>query len=389
MLQFSRSSFYLMLYLLPVFIVNVDLGPTGEFFLRGQFLLYPLLIILFSYKEADLNILKPFLVLELLFSIYGVGYSFFGGQEYILDSFIGAQIFLMYFLATYVILRSVEAPIIIDAFDKIVLILIVMVFISTVIWKFTGLYFLADDGYGYFRPHALLSEPSALTPFLAYGLSSFLLKADYIRAMLVLIAILMVGSIIAIFVSLVVLILAYIYHFNIFKKIVLLILSLVALVFFYEYVINFDSIGGSVFDSQMARLRQALLSFESLGESGYNPRVATTMDMLGYSAEKSVGLWFGFGPLSDKFLPFSMIAHSAPSLPLLLFFNFGLIAVVVFVIWLFYGLITRDVKNKTNLLFVCLGVSSLVNSAQGLLIYQLVFLLGFLPKGAKNEIPSS
>ena len=387
--QVSREYFFLILYLLPVFIVNVDFGPSGEIFLKGQFLLYPLLIIFFYFRGGDSNILKLFLMLELLFLPYGIGYSFWGEQEYILDSFIGAQILLMYFLASYVIFRSVEAPTVIITIDKVVLIMVAIVFVSFVIWKLTGVYILADDGYGYFRPHAFMSEPSALTPFLAYGLSAFLLKADYVKALVVLVAILMVGSIIAVFVSALVMALAYIYHVNIFKKVALIIVTVFALIFSYEYVIEFYPSGGTVFDSQLARLRLALLSFESLGESGYNPRVATTLDVIRYSAEQPLGFWFGFGPLSDKFLPFSPIAHSAPSLPLFIFFNFGFVAMAVFVIWVFYNLITRDVKNKINLLFVCLAVSSLVNSAQGLLIYQLVFLLGFLHKENKNEVSSS
>jgi len=389
--QVIKGSPLLFLYFFPIFIVNIDLGSIGEVFLRSQFILYPLIVAYFYYKKKDPVILFGFIFGIVVFSLYGISYVLGDKYEYILDSFIGGVVLLMYLLVSLVIYRATEEnrDTLLYVLDKFILYSVVFIFSSYLIWSLTGLHVLADDGYGYFRPHAFMSEPSALTPFLAYAFSASILNKKHLQAFFVLVAIFVAGSIIALFVSVIVLMLSYFYNLKLLKKIILVSAVSLCIMFMYDYILNYYSLGGSVYDSQMARLRQALLSFESLGQEGYNPRVATTVDMVAYLLQEPIGFLLGHGPLSDKFLPFSDVARSAPSLPMVMFFNFGFISMCVLLIWVVKGILACDVKDKINLLFVCLAISSLVNSAQGLLIYQLVFLLGFMNKGKSREIPST
>ncbi|WP_145926221.1 hypothetical protein [Thalassolituus oleivorans] len=315
----------------------------------------------------------------MLFYLLILSFNFGAYQVNLLGSWI---VYLLYFLATYsivLVVKDVGWKVFKDVFEVYVAGVVVLILLSFFIWKISGVYFLADDGYGYHRPHALLSEPSACALFLSYALLVSYYRKRYVCVLLAFVAIAISGSILAVIISLAVYIYGYLKERSVLYVIFFLFVIMSLLYFGYYFVLDYSPSGGGL-DSQILRIRQAIISIESFGEDGYNPRLNTTIDMLMYM-DLFFSSWFvGFGPGADTYLPFSEVASSGSSLITVLLFNFGLIGMFGYLLLILHLL--RKVASGTDFWFFTVAsfLTTSLNSAEGLLIYQLMLfsvLLGF------------
>lgn len=367
------------LFLLPIFFVNIDLGSEGEFFLKFQFILYPLLCLyLIQVGLIKIYHLAAFLVVVISVSSIYLPYYFYHDINNIFNSFFYCTLFFFYvfisiFMGKAMFIKGFESSFF-DKFDKLVWISIGTIYLSYFLYLLTGFYFLADDGYGLFRPHAFFSEPSALAPFIAYTIISSLMKMNVKKLLLALPALYLLTSLISFLTLAFSLLFVFIRRRGALFQIVALVLSFLLILIAYYYIMNYVPTGEGVLDSQTIKLKRGIEAVVYSGQEGYNPRYNTLMDLIGYLDVHERNL-IGFGPLSDNFVNFSEIAASASTIYLMIYFNFG------FVVLLFFTLLTLcifkvDLKkaSRLDLLLVCFLINAAINSAQGILIYQIVFI---------------
>jgi len=364
------------LYLIPIFISNIDLGPAGEVFLKLQFVCYPIMIALYflGRPNNESKWLLLFLTFICVFYWMIIRFSYSGLS---LDSLQKSIIFSLYVSASYVLYYLFKSNVteFINILTKFVSVTVVLIYVSFFVWKLTGIYFLADDGYGFFRPHGLMTEPSAVTAFLSFLLVWSLLSKQYFYGAFVVGAVVLSGSVLALLISFISLIYFMITSRSVLFKLMFLVLGMLAIHYLYFFVLEYVPTGTSFADSQILRLKHAIISIMYLGEEGYNPRLNTLMDSIDYMSNNQVSYIFGNGPGSDSFIEFSDIARSSPMLPVYMLFNFGATGLMLYSYYVIkYGFL-RFEFNKLNVLFVCLIFTTLINSAQGLLIYQLVLLM--------------
>ena len=387
-LKTNSNTIMTLLYLTPIFINNIDLGPNGEHSLRLQALTYPALI-LFHLSISGINkrLLIPTILLFLAFTLYSPIYLFGEFDSYSNEYLKSCITLTIYFISTIIFIQKaksnpIETIIIVDYFCKATALLVIISFIT---YHASGIYILADDGYGFFRPHALMSEPSAMSFVLAYGLTTSLRERKLLIILVYLCAIAASGSLIVILTSLAAIFIYYYRSSPSILKILILLISVTAFYVSINYVLNFTRTDG-IFDNQIIRLKAGFESIFALSNEGYNPRMNATIEAIKFVNADAYKIIFGYGPLSDTYLPFGITAGSAPSLPLTIFFNFGIIGLIIFIVWVLRKINMRSSTYKESALFSSLLVACVLNSAQGLLIYQLLF--AFAPYEKKSDIVS-
>lgn len=381
MMLIRLPKFLIFLYLFPIFVTNLDMGPSGELFFRSQFLFYPIVILIVQSVYGGKGVFYFSFFFIFLMLVYMVLISInFGGYQF--DLLGGWIVYLLYILATYSVVQVVK-DIGWEEFQSIfnlyVVVVVILILSSFLIWKITGFYFLADDGYGYHRPHALFSEPSACAFFLSYGFLYSYFSRHYLNTFIVALAVAITGSILAVIILFLVYVYGYLKERSVFHWIFVSFIAFVLFYVGYNFILDYSPSGGGL-DSQVLRVRQAIISVETFGESGYNPRLNTTIDMFDFMRKFEWSWLIGFGPGADTYLPFSVTASSGSSLITVLLFNFGLLGLSVYI---FLALkILSKLAGGTGFWFytVCIFLTTALNSAQGMLIYQLmlfIILLGF------------
>lgn len=371
--------FLFFLYLFPIFVANIDMGPAGEIFLRSQFIIYPFIIltVLSLYESKKLILFFTFSVLLLIFYVVMLLFGYLEGEFKILMSWLIYLLYILTTIAIAIVAKSTGWHEFRNIFEVYIVGVVVLIFLSYIVWKSFGVYFLADDGYGYHRPHALFSEPSACSLFLCYGFLKSYSTRQYFNAFFVLVAIFISGSLLALIIAFLVFIYKYLNDRPAIYVLVFLTIVFSFIYVGYDQLVNYSPTG-AMWDSQILRLRQAVISIETLGEDGYNPRLNTAVDMFVFMNEVPLSWLIGFGPGADTYLPFSDVASSGSSIITLLLFNFGFACLVAY--FIFTVILINRIVGGTSFWFFAVSVFSTtaLNSAQGLLIYQLILFVLFL-----------
>jgi hypothetical protein len=273
--------------------------------------------------------------------------------------------------------------------DRLIELSIFLILASKFIHAVSGVYFLADDGYGEFRPHALLSEPSAMAPFFAYYIVKCLYFGKHFSALIAGLALLIIFS----WISLITFILLF---FTILMRRARLIGSIfVAVMMFigcslaYNHVTNHKASSGGMLDRQVLKLKRGLQIYNSSDKYAYNLRWDNSVDLISRVNSQFSTVLFGLGPGSDQYIKFSERANSAPNLPLMFLISFGAVGLVVALCFIFYGNFLQE-NFSYSLILMALCLCSIYNSAQGLLVYQLILffiMLGVYEK--ENAVPGS
>lgn len=385
----SYDKLVIFLYLFPIFISTFDIGPGGKFPLRLHILLYPMIII-FSVLKDKVN--KRIILISIgsvfLVLIYMPVYLTNEFSNYI-SGYLKAIFVIPVFVFCTLLVRELvlkDFSIFEAIFDKFCYFSIGLVYLSFVIYFITGNYFLADDGYGYFRPHALFSEPSAMSFVMAYGVCKNFFNNKFFKSIIFIVASILTGSLISLLSCFLVIFLYLIKKERIIVKTLALSLSFIIINYGIFFIVNYSPDSNSLISSQLSRLRSGIIAVINFNSSGYNPRLNTFIDLINYLFSHFNYSIFGFGPLSDTFLPFGSVASSASSLPFAILFNFGFLGLAVYSLWLITTFfINQNGRSVSYLSLYCsLVFVTAVNSAQGILIFQLLFLVAMVKDNEKG-----
>lgn len=383
-MKVKHLTFTFILYLFPVFIVNVDMGSSGEVFFKSQYLLYPILLFFLIYKKVvNYREVVYVLIFFLLFSFIYLPYYFSYESDSLLHSLFYSLLFVFYIFLSYLMSKLLNnggnMNEFFNLFRLLSIVSISFIYISVVFFKFTGVYFLADDGYGLFRPHAFFSEPSALAPFISYLILHSVWKRDWKTLLFTLPSLYFATSLICVLTFILSLSYYLVKKRSALFQIVLVFISVALFILIINYILEYVPTGEGLLDSQMIKLKRGVEAIAYSGEEGYNPRYNTFISLLDYMFMKERVL-IGFGPMSDTFLTFSDIASSASSIFIMILFNFGMPMLLFSFFFFFYLLMRLNVKelNEGKLLFFCFLINASINSAQGMLIYQVIFLSLFM-----------
>jgi len=227
-----------------------------------------------------------------------------------------------------------------------------------------------SDTYGEsnMRMQGLLSEPSAMAIIIA---PVFLCGIAYKRIQLLMLSI--AGMFLSlsptvVFVSLASLI---VYLFSgvksfLYKVILAVLITIIFIAFIYIL-----KTGGGDFQGYfvLGRLFDGILNIITLGEAGYNPRFSQSMKMIELLSEKG-GVWFGLG-----FNSADILEERALSLLFEMLFSFGAIGLLILILTVLYIIFNSSPSKNFNIAFSSLFVYCFANSAQGITIQILLFIL--------------
>lgn len=358
----------LLAYLIPIFFMNIQVG-YHEVFLKGHYFLYPVIFFLLfvsKSKEYLTAAIGSFLVLLLV----NIGYEYasgglFASSQYYMASVVSAVVFSVgWVVVLYAGERSFVG--VVEFFSKITL---ALVLISKLILIFTGFSILIDPGYGDFRPHAFMSEPSALSFVCAYIMTVSFVRRDVYWFLLAVLALYLIKSIIAIAVSLAVVLLVFSRR-SVFTSIAVLMFLVFVVATNEMFLIN-------VLGHQYERLESGILAVISGGEEGYNPRVIIANAVISILYDNDA-LYTGLGLNSMGVYPVVNETWSlnAASLPFFLIFSYGLpimLSIYMLVLLLCINIYRNNDFSPENILFFALALTVTINAAQGMLIYSMFF----------------
>ncbi|WP_440903787.1 hypothetical protein ACMZOO_13120 [Catenovulum sp. SX2] len=388
MIAYRLQPVIIFLYLVPIFFANVDFGAKGEFFLRSHLIFYPLLIVILLQKNV-LPLKKVTLIISLLLVILLIylGDTFLNRPYYLASSFASTLLFFTYVIVTYFFFLFVKKYDCLqqfyDLFYRFIKVSLILVIASWGIHFSSGIYVLADDGYGLFRPHALLSEPSALSLFVSWFFIRSIRDKRPVDLLIALTCMSLSGSLILIIVTFSTFLFYLSLSLSASRRLVLYIAILAIVHFVVQAILDYSRIGVDYLDDPLIKLKAALEAIVYLGSEGYNPRLNTVLDLFRFMLENN-RLYLGMGPLSDTYLPFSSIAGSASSLLFMLIFNFGILVGSVIIVILLYNLLKLPDKSDSSVLFICCVITTSLNSAQGMLVYQIMLLVMLYAKNKEN-----
>jgi hypothetical protein len=331
----------------------------------------------------------------LLFIVYSlvihspIYYSTF--QHLSVDYTIQLGVFLVYLSVTLLMSKIVHEKRVdvISMLDRLIELSVFLILASKFIHVVSGLYLLADDGYGEFRPHALFSEPSAMSPFFAYYIVKCLYFGRHFSALFAGLALLIITSWIALITFIILFFTSLMRRARMTGSIVVAAMMFLGCGLAYNYVINYEVTTGGMLDRQVIKLKRGLQIFDSSEKHAYNLRWDNSMDLISRVNSQFSAALFGLGPGSDQYIKFSERANSAPNLPLMFFISFGAVGLVAGVCFIVYGNFLQE-NFSYALILLALSLSSMYNSAQGLLVYQLILffiMLGIYDK--KVTVPGS
>jgi hypothetical protein len=245
--------------------------------------------------------------------------------------------------------------------------------------KMTGLAFLLDLSYGDIRTQAFFSEPSAAAPAVAsVGLMAWE-KSDWIGFALAVTFAITANSPTVLLVSILSIIGVYLV-----RRGPLAVWG--GVLGTLGSVFAFIALGGlswlktaSYFGRTINRLARGIEFIITLSQQGYNPRFAGAINVYQQLQEKGL-LWIGYGlnsasPYFKHVYTGTETAVQDYSLLITIFFSFGIIGVLIFVLFA-YRAAVRIYRRKSELvyLFVPFLLASMINSAQGFVMYKFVFL---------------
>jgi hypothetical protein len=144
------------------------------------------------------------------------------------------------------------------------------------------------------------------------------------------------------------------------------------------------------FGRTINRLARGVEFIITLSQQGYNPRFAGAINVYQHLQKKGL-LWIGYGlnsasPYFKHVYAGTETAVQDYSLLITTFFSFGIVGVVTFVM-VSYLTVVRMYRNKSALvyLFVPFFLASIINSAQGFVMYKFV-LLGIVVYGVGERL---
>ncbi|OBT24227.1 hypothetical protein [Vibrio splendidus] len=378
----KANKLFIFLYLFPVFFINLNFGNDPEIGVPTHILCYTLLIFFGFIIRPNFFIENSKAIIITILVVIGHSlYYIYAFSEYIFNYMYVVVQFYFVFFSVCIVNNSLKHREDIDfffyIFEFLSKISIVFIILSVIVYKSTGLYFLADSGYGGFRPHAFFSEPSATSFVLSYFTMVNVIRKNFLWVLLSFISLFCVSSLIGILVFIITLFLWVVLKLNPFKRL----LIIFSILFFFFLMLNFfmsldpDSFG--TISSDIKRLQHGIEAIITFNQSGYNPRMQTLVEIYEY-LERLNGLFLGFGVFSDTFLPFSQIAASASNLPAQIYFNFGLVGLILIYGFMAYVFIFLTGRNRQSLMFISLLATTSSNSAQGFIIYSVLFVMALI-----------
>lgn len=369
----SISGVPALLYLVPVFFVNVQLGYS-EVFLRLHYVVYPILIGLLLYGFVrEKNFVQLFLgvgVLLLFLMVnfaYYVFYSSYFNSNFILSTITATIIFGLAILLSW----NVDASKFLDVFENFSKFTVVVVMASYAIYKITGISVLSDPGYGLNRPHAFMSEPSALAVVVTYLVCVSFYKSQWGWLLLSLVSVYVCQSLIVMISVLITATLLWINSVIRSGRGWILLVGSLFILFFVGFL---EGVLIDYFPDQYMRLESGIRSITSLGDEGYNPRMIIAI-AIWEAVSESGAHWFGMGLNSVSYYNVINLDWllSAASFPFFLYMSFGVVGLLVFygVVFFLCFRVQGGVQRNMAFLFALLVVTT-INAAQGMIIYGLL-----------------
>lgn len=399
--------------LFPLFFNRISFGASGSYNSSNSvalpfhnfepFALYFICILFYiNFIKKESFIAK---VLICLFSILFI--QLFYLLFYHLSPLNGlTENYLIRFLRAYFYLGAVLVYALMmfnpDIFNKVLYGFLRVIVIISLISYFSNFYFHTPPfllhyqvGYDYYRIQAFFSEPSAAAaPFSALMIYSFY-KKKYLLVLISCVAIIFTKSpttfLTIIISSLIILVGIKKYRIAVFVLTVSFIISLISFILFTDlgdFIKVLNNGDSSVF-SAFGRLISGIDEIKSGGNSGSNGRYQGVQEMMNAMASNNLYYTgYGFNSAPEYFISiYGDVRDFALQFSIL--FSYGILGVVVFYSLLFISYIRLYKYNYSSyLLFTPFIVSSFLNSAEGLVMYQITYLclFSFLFRNNLNEL---
>lgn len=368
-------SLIVFLFLIPVFLVNIQVGHNN-LFLRFHYLLYPLTILSFLFFTKDKNLAIK-LVLTLLFLFWlNMVYALCYASDSIMNgkAILATGSSLSMLGSAFIVGHSAKPSFLFMQIEKFGKLTIFLILISFTSYKFTGVPFLHELGYGYGRPQAFMSEPSALAFILSFMVGFYYIKKNYFWFVLSVTSVILVQSLVVLLSTVAVFVFVVVRNVlktkNPFLGIFFLLLAIVVGLVVYNILLIYYS-------HQIERLELGIKSAMTYGYEGNNPRVTVAIHLI-ESVYSKGGEYLGLGLNANSYTDVNTTRwkESTAFMPGFIFMSYGYVGLLFIYLYLIYvaikGFSIVDRYEGLYLLYISLLVMTSLTGAQGLLIYALL-----------------
>jgi len=331
-----------------------------------------ILIFLFYKKKLfneDLFIFILIFIL-LIFHLFIIELYFFNSPD-LLASIMKLFRLYFYFYFTYLFAKYILN---VDLLLKYIMSFTIIFLIITVFLSAISSSWFMESGYGFYRPAAILSEPSAFAPIVSLALGYSLIKKNYFILILVLLSIFYINSGLVTLTSFVIAVTLLFRKFTrmkfLFTFFIVIGVSVLFVYYFEQIMLNFHSV---------AKIINVVLLFDiDSGELG-QARILTFYNSLLWLSENNL-LYIGTGFNSPLVVYGDNTEYAVFSFVHMLTQSFGLIALIIYLIVIFYVGYSIVRNYSIDILFIAyisFTLSAMLNSAEGGILWKFHLLIVF------------
>ena len=219
------------------------------------------------------------------------------------------------------------------------------------------------------RMQGFMSEPSAWGVIASIIVLYGILNRNIMMIILYIIVIILTASPMTIIISF----FAMVVYFFVKIKIMARLLFLVPCLLLFAYAMHYFT--NNTFDNPILhRMSNGVIYIFTLGKEGYNPRFESLINMINFMVEKG-GLYTGFGVHQSSFFESATGSISAFNIWMDLIFSFGVIGFLIYFFLSLFIVLRSYENNYLKVMLISTFSYTLFNSAQGITIQVLFFIM--------------